>query len=233
MARPRKVPPQPQPNVESVPATPAEVVPPPQVKGRLLLKQSPPVPPASAEDILHNVTCRQLNDDANSEVPEGAVETDPVLSGMRSVVDALRTGGTMIALKPVIDRFARANDQVAQVIGTMYVRHQYERLVSNLEAQSVLEKFLHRCLKRGDLDSKEALVFLGMVRSEIRAITASVTKQAREGIPDVDGNAAVEKMDHTVQTQQQEASEMFKDTTAHGREMMRKLLAMRRKKIGL
>ncbi len=152
---------------------------------------------------------------------------------MRSIVDALRSGASMVEHKPLLDRFAHANDQVAQVIGTMYVRHQFERLVSNLEAQDVLEKFLHRCLKRGDLNSKEALVFLGMVRSEIKAITTSLSRQARDGIPDVDSDVALEKMDYKAQQLQQEASDTFKDTTPRGREIIRKLIAERRKKLAL
>lgn len=234
MARPRKaVKARPPPNepVGNAPAREKPVVaPPPQVKAQLLAP-SEPVLPTSPEDIVHNVTCRQLADEA--KVPDAIVEPDPVLSGMRSIVDALRSGASMVEHKPLLDRFARANDQVAQVIGTMYVRHQFERLVSNLEAQDVLERFLHRCLKRGDLNAREALVFLGMVRSEIKAITSGLSRQAREGIPDVDSDVALEKMDYRAQQVQAEAADLFKDTTARGREIVRKLIAERRKKLNL
>lgn len=190
-----------------------------------------PVIPRNADDVVHNVIVRQLLDDQNAANPGATLVRSPVLETMRRVTDAVRDGTSLVPLKPLIERFTLANTELAQVVGTMFVRYQTERLVSWLEDQDQLERFLRRCMQRGDLTPAEALVFLNMTKNEIKAIAEVLSEALKHGIPEPDAGVVSSKMDYTLQVTERQAMKDFNKTTPQGREIVRKLVFRARKKL--
>ena len=191
---------------------------------------APPVlVPRNADDVVHNVVVRQLIDDQHDSPDD--MPRSPVLDAMRKVADASRDGTPIGPLKGLIDQQTQGNEDLATVVGSMYLRHRMHQFVSYLEMQDDLERFLKRCMKRSDLTPAEALVFLKLLKDEVKAIAESVANVLKDGLPTINADNVTARMDYSVQVSERKAAQSFDDTTAVGREVVRKLLLRARKKL--
>lgn len=190
-----------------------------------------PVLPRNAEDMIQNVIVRQLLDDQHLPQRVPPREGNPILGTMRQVITAARDGKTMAPLQPLIERYTQANNDMAQVLGHMFLRYKNDQLVTWMETEEQLETFLQRCMRRGDLTPAEALVFLKLCKDEIGKNVKSLQEQLEKGVPQLDATAATTKMDYTYQITEREAMKGFEQTTPQGREIVRKLVLTARKKM--
>ncbi len=193
------------------------------------MQMAEPVIPRNADDIVHNVAIRQLMDDQAQPPP--AREQNHVLGVMRGIVDRAREGRSMAEYKPLIEKYTQANSELAQVLGHLFLRYKNDAMVNWLETEERLETFLRRCMARGDLSPAEALVFLKMSKDEIRYSAEQLKEQIEHGVPDLDAQSVVTKLDYTLALTEREAMKGFEKTTPQGREIVRKLVLRARKKL--
>lgn len=180
---------------------------------------------------MHNVMVRQIEaDEANpTAVPVDA--PSPIISLMEELTDCVRNGKPMGNLMSRVERYCNGNQQLLDIMTNLDIRHQADRLVGFRKAQFKLEQFLQRALDRRDLNPSEALVFLGLLKTETGDIRADIKETLKVGVPVVDAVQAQASLDWSQSVTQAEVAEKYKGTTPMGRDIVNKLVISARKKL--
>ena len=146
-------------------------------------------------------------------VPDAVIET------IERVVSSIRTG-TDVVDKDVVGRLISNQRDRAELLNNLVLTHDYDRLVRYLKARKALEEQLWLESEAGNLDAKEALLFLKLVIEESHAIYSRVQAGAT---PVEDVMALLNKVDHTFALGEKDLQRQFANTSPQGREIVRRV----------
>jgi hypothetical protein len=218
----------PKPAAEELEVVNEPAAPPPPVEYKPPLVNEGFIPcPRTPEEIIHNVMVRQLNDDL-ADPPEPEVE-NPALALLKKVQDARDAG------KPVsvyadeaakvlqgLEQEEKLTEMVVRYVRIRNIRHQ-------LETDEALNRFFKRVVRRGDLTTREALVFKQMNSAEL----SKAVKDLLDGLErEAEGFKSDDFARMDVMLQVTEKSVVpFEKTTPQGREIVRKITLRARRQI--
>lgn len=182
----------------------------------------------SPEDIIHNVMERQLLDDLENPPPQDP--KDEALELWFKITAAKDKGESLAPFAEEIARLTHGNDAEIKLARALYTRIRIRRFFRQVESDEVIDRFLHRCMKRGDLTAKEALVFKQSNLSEMRETLKEIINGQQEPvafIPEDD----LAKMDWSLQMTEKTTTKMMGKTTPQEREIIRKITIRARRKM--
>jgi hypothetical protein len=185
----------------------------------------------SAEDIVANVINRQLIDDL--ENPPQGVEVDSEITSLREVFKAIEDGRSIAELTPLIAQATSGQEQLDQLVHMHYRRYRAKQLVTWMENDAFMNKFLQRVFRRGDFTPAEALVFKRMSQTTVKDLAEQILGELREGAPMVSPEEAATRIDYNLYatTRQVLTEKTFQKMTPQGREIVRKLVFRARTRI--
>lgn len=199
----------------------------------------PPVQPQSLlgcmdvrtpEDVIHNVMMRQIRDDLDNPPPPE--NEHPALALLKKVQDARDAGQSLEPFKEEAAKILQGVEQEEKFTLLVMRVLNLRKLRRQLETSEALDKFLHRIAKRGDLTSREALIFKQLNVNEI-AKTAKelVDRLEQPGAAEAFASMDFAKMDYSLTVTDKTVSKEFAGTTPQGREIIRKITMQARRKI--
>jgi hypothetical protein len=167
-----------------------------------------------AARVIRDVMIRQLND--------GAAQTsvDPILDVLETVVNGIKHGTDISAQEERITKVILNQEQRAELIDNIMLTHDFDRLVQYAKARKVLEDFLLKSAIRGDLSVTEALAFMRIVQTESETLQNRV-KSGAHSVKDI--VQMIQKVDYTIQRNEQDLAKKYKNTSPQSREVMRRL----------
>ena len=175
----------------------------------------------SPEDVIHNVIERQLRDDLDE--PPQIEPKDEALELWFKVIAAKDAGKPLEPFAEDIARVTHGNDTELKLAQALYTRIRIRRFFRQVESDEVIERFLHRCMRRGDLTAREALVFkqnnLAEMRETLKDIIHNNDAEPVAFIPEED----LVKMDWSLQMVEKTTSKTMCQTTPQEREIIRKI----------
>jgi hypothetical protein len=187
--------------------------------------------PKSPEDVIHNVIIRQLQDDLAN--PPQPIPENPALALLRRVQEAKDAGKPLAEYAQEAAKIFQGLD-AEEKLTEAAIRHVRVRSISRqAAAEEYLDQFLDRCLKRGDLSPKEALVF----RQQNAAGLIQNVKALLERLERGSGDTAafnpedMQRIDWTLQVVEKTSSHPFGQMTPLGREIVRKITMTARRKL--
>ena len=235
MAKIRKRPKPADAKAEEPTATDVEVIPPPAqpppvVEHKPLVFSQGMIPchaVRSVEDVIHNVMERQLCDDLKN--PPVQEPKDEAIELWFKVTQAKDAGQSLQPFAEEITRLTHGNEPEIKLAKALYTRIRIRRFFRQLETDETIDRFLHRCMRRGDLSPKEALALKQSNLAEMRATLKEVMDQEEpvSFIPEND----LAKMDYSLQMTEKTTTKMLGKTTPQEREIIRKITIKARRKM--
>ena len=179
-------PPQPQPA-----APPPLPPPPPQAqlpegeaapkrKRRPIAEPDPVMIPATTDDVLNNVLCREI---VNPQSGDEEAPADPNIAVLDEIANGLAHGTSVNHVKDDIIRIASHQAEKTQVVKTVLQAIDLTRVNRFVQVRHTAEVALERAVKRGDLKSTEYVAFLRYsqkVDAQAEERFAGTTPQGRE-----------------------------------------------------
>jgi type VI protein secretion system component VasK len=144
---------------------------------------------------------------------------DDSLTVLSGLVTAFSSGAPLKHIRADVERLTMAQEERLQVVQSLQTQHAMIRMVRLMEARDRLERFLLSAAERSDLTPSEALVFLKMIQTDMPEI-----KAAMQPVPIKDTKATLDKVDFAQKIEAAETEKKYSDTTAQGREIIRKII---------
>jgi hypothetical protein len=213
-APPPLPPPPPQPQLAEGAAAPKR-------KRRPIAEPDPVMIPATPDDVINNVLCREIVNPQDGG--EDAPPADPNIAVLDEITNGLAHGTSVNHVKDDIIRIASHQAEKTQVIKTVLQAIDLTRVNRFVQVRHVAEVELERAVKRGDLKSTEYLAFLRYSQDELDKIKKNLADQSNH-MNSFDTQSVIEKVDHARQKVDAQAEERFVGTTPQGREIIRKQL---------
>lgn len=153
-------------------------------------------------------------------VPLTPTPVDPILDAIEKVISGFKNGESLEPIRDKVRRLITAQESRAELIQSMMVMHDLDRLPKFLAARSRIETFLTECAQRGDLSPAEGMAFLKLIQDEIKDIGANVRSKSTS-VRDVED--LVDKADFVAQLSDEQLAKKFEKTSTLGREIIRKV----------
>ena len=207
----------------------AQVEPQPEGGYPTVVQRAEPIDlPANADQVIHNVMVRQLEDDARNP-PEDDKDI-PALALLTDLQKRKDTGVSVIPLQEMIGRVTQGVEIETKITLLAFISVQNRNLLGWMKSGEPLNKLLWRMCRRGDLKPHEAIVLKKLQVQEQQGIVEVLTKLTEK----VDlriGEDAAASMDFVVQMTNKEALHPnLERMTPQGREIMRKVLVRARRR---
>lgn len=221
-------PPEPPPAIAAA-TPPATIFDKPDVIHPTVVQLSPPIlDPKTPDDLVHNVMTRQLADDALNPPPQDY--PDPALALLGKIQTRRDRRQPLNDLLPELEALVQGLEAENRVTALVYRTVQNRKLRELMESTESLDRLLNRMYRRGDLTPAEAIVFKRMTSAELCVIVKDLLVAIDENVT-LDPQAALTTMDHTSKTATEEATRKWEGTTPAGREIIRKVAMVARRKI--
>lgn len=176
-----------------------------------------------AARLVERVVTRQLHRD----IEEGAsfsdvtqVNDDPILTVLDRLITSFKHGSSTAGVREDVEKLLNARDERSELINSLMIAHDMDRLPDYLKVRRYIEKYLIRTALAGELSPAEALAFLKIAQGEIDTISSSVKSGTAPGKA-VD--ELITKADFVSKASEKELAEKFKNTSPQGREILRKI----------
>ena len=147
-------------------------------------------------------------------------QPDAVLDAMESVIGMIKDGKSIEPQQERIRQLIDNQNERAQLIDSLQLTHEYERLVKFLRARKCVEDVLLQVAENGQLSPAEALAFHSILGKEVKDMQKRVGIGAM-GIQDILG--LLNKVDWVVQSNEKKLQKDFTNTNPQGREIIRKV----------
>ena len=174
--------------------------------------------------LIERVIARQVKADAENllDLPpnDDPRSEDPIVAVLGKLVQSFKLGSGSEDVKAEVTRLLNGRDEKAELVNSLLVAHDMDRLPDYLRLRRFMEKYLLHSAFNGNLTPAEALAFLKISQDEIRGIVSQV-KSAGDPSKDVDD--LLNKADFVNKASQQELMDKFKQTSPQGREILRKI----------
>jgi len=157
------------------------------------------------------------------DAPETGAElltTDPSLSVLQDLVEAMRTGESVDDLKVPIIQLTGNQEERAKLVRSLQLSHDYTRLAKFLIIRSKLEQVVMGYAADGKFTPAESLSFYRTVREEISDIQSAVSEGAAAG---GDVTTMLNKVTFATKAQEVELAKRVKGSP-YNRELVRKLV---------
>jgi hypothetical protein len=185
--------------------------------------------PRSPEDVIHNAMVRQLQDDmANPPVEEAP---NPALALLRKVQEAKDRGEPLTGYAEEASKVLQGIDAEEKLTEAVLRHVRVRKIRRQLESDEYLDRFLNRCLRRGDLTPREAVVFKQVNTAELNKLIRDLLDRLEDHEADSFGLPDLEKMDYTLRITEKTTNAYFEKTTPQGREIIRKITLRARRKL--
>lgn len=170
--------------------------------------------PTSPEAILNNLVCREVVDPTPQDEPPSP--TIPIFSGAVGAV----THGTALN-RTAIERVMNNQLEKAEMVAGFLRQLDFESAPAMAEIIYNTERMLRNASRRGDLSVSEAMALWQTAMSRVKDV--KMTTERTDKLT-VDSATMFEKIDYTTKQVERGLSIKFRDTSPHGRELMRKKL---------
>lgn len=138
------------------------------------------------------------------------------------IVHGIMSGEKIDDAYPTIARLIHAQEQRAEVIGQLVVTNEFARLATATRVRDLLEEDLFAAAINGDLLPSERVIVLERLDAIVSSAHKNVVNQATSA---GDISALLDKLDYaTEMAGSASLKKKFADTTAQGREVVRKIL---------
>lgn len=179
----------------------------------------------SAAKLVERVITRQLQQDADSGILDLPEDEDPraedaIVNVVSKLIRSFKTGGSEGAVKVEVERLLNAREEKTELVNSLLVIHDMDRLPDYLKLRRYIEKYLLRSAFKSELTPAEALAFLKISQDEIKGIVSQVRTN---GDPSKDVGELLNKADFVTKASEKELVEKFKMTSPQGREILRKI----------
>lgn len=192
----------------------------PKRKRRPIAEPDPVMIPATTDDVLNNVLCREI---VNPQSGDEEAPADPNIAVLDEIANGLAHGTSVNHVKDDIIRIASHQAEKTQVVKTVLQAIDLTRVNRFVQVRHTAEVALERAVKRGDLKSTEYVAFLRYSQDELEKIKKELANQSNH-MNSFDTQSVIEKVDHARQKVDAQAEERFAGTTPQGREIIRKQL---------
>jgi len=211
--------PKPRKKAKAPAAAPAAAPPPPR---RALVPVV--LEPLDEAAIINNVLARDQQD------PQvGDIEPDPTLVVLDTLVQGIVRGTNLASIKSEVQRLMSNAQEKAEIISAVLSVREFYRLNMHVAVHAHNESYLWRAGMRSDLTTTESLAFYRLSGVEIDKIRADMSRNAKQGAQ-VD-DKAVDRVSGDAARDDKAIAETWKNTTPHGREIIRKRLYALKKHI--
>ena len=170
--------------------------------------------PTSPEAILNNLICREVIDPTGQEEPPSP--TIPIFSDAVGAV----THGTALN-RSAIERILNNQLEKAEMVAGFLRQLDFESAPAMAEIICNTERMLRNASRRGDLSVSEAMELWQTAMSRVKDVKTTTERTDKLA---VDSAIIFEKIDYTTKQVERGLSIKFRDTSPHGRELMRKKL---------
>lgn len=194
-----------------------------QVIARALQEEALGVVPDADDDdecVIVNADGSPIEDQLPVPAPVSLTEVDPILDAIERVIDGFKKGESLEPIRDKVRKLITAQESRAELVQSMMVMHDLDRLPKFLSARRSIETFLTQCAQRSDLSPAEGLAFLKLIQDEIVNIGNSVRSRAAS-VRDVED--LVDKADFVAQLSDEQIIKKFEKTSPLGREIIRKV----------
>ena len=171
---------------------------------------------SKAAEIVFEAWQRQSGDNAHHSIQIN----DQSLSVLQQVVDGFTHGTSLAHLSETINKLISNQEQRAELISSLVMSHEYNRLVKYLAVRSHLEDQLIEAALRDDLSTSEKLMLLKLVGDETQSV-ANKVQAGSTTVKDIMG--LMNKVDYKLQLGERTLGSKFRKTTPQGREIVRRV----------
>lgn len=227
--KPRPADPEPEPQAAAA-EPPPPAAPPPVIEHLLPVAIDAPILcPRSPEDVIHNVILRQLADDL-VEPPEAEPE-NPALTLLKQVQQAKDRGQPLANYANEAAKVLQGLDAEEKLTEAV-VRHvRVRRIRRQMESDEFLDRFLHRCVKRGDLSPREAVIFKQMNWNGLVQSIKELLDRLEDSELAAFNPQDISRIDWKLQVSETASAHAFDKMTPQGREIVRKITMTARRKL--
>lgn len=148
------------------------------------------------------------------------LDDDPALAALRVVIDGIQSGKSIQNSASEIARLVNNQESRADLIDTLILTHEYDRLMKFLTARKRVEDVMLTAASSGRMSPTEAMAFMAMMSPEIKAMMARVKSSTAAG---KDVFSLLSKVDFVLQQDEAALAEKFKHTTPQARELARRI----------
>lgn len=152
---------------------------------------------------------------------EGDGVDDPLLSTLENVVNGIMSGESLAGQQKEIQRYIFNQQERAELISNLLLTKDYGRLVASIRVRDILEKKLLEAALREDLNTSEIMAMITLIGSHAEKLENRVQAGA-SNISDV--MALLNKADYALHLHEDSMKEKFKNTSATGREIVRRVI---------
>lgn len=171
---------------------------------------------SKAAEIVFETWQRQVSNPSHPQIPIN----DPALSVLQQVVEGFSNGTSLAHLSEQINQLISNQEQRAELISSLVMSHEYQRLVKYLAVRAHLEDQLIESALRDDLSVSERIMLLKLVGDETQS-TANKVQAGSTTVKDILG--LMNKVDYKLQLGERSLGSKFKKTTPQGREIVRRV----------
>jgi hypothetical protein len=169
--------------------------------------------------VLNDLISRQMISVMEGVTPVPDMTPDDSLTVLNRLVDGFTTGRGLASVQADVDRLTTAQEDRMTLVTSLITQHSLVRMTRFMLARDKLERFMLSATDRGDLTPAEALIFLKMIQADMAEIQTNLKPVAIK-----DAKGLVDKADFAQKREGAVALTKYHNTTAQGREIMRKLL---------
>lgn len=189
----------------------------------------------AANDLIHNVMFReQIDSDVSTAIErankfehgvkdddDASDDSDPLLGTLEKVIEGIMTGQSLAPQQDKIKQYIHNQQERADLITNLLLTKDYQRLVKHIRVRDMLEDRLLSAAQRGDLNTSELMALSQMINEQSSKLENRVQAGASSAS---DVMTLLNKADYHLHLHENNMKAKFKNTSATGREIVRRVL---------